>query len=180
MQLSSLLHRSVSTYIVFSTFLAPANACVPFRNSLRLKDLRLNRDPCVLQMCCWRASLLLLLTLFSLFKLSVAPHIPRSLQVLQLYVTNDIYFLHCGFRHRKYEHKLMKSLAILFQGVPPGETPHHNLYLYYLRRLWVLSTDLPMQNEVRVMLNPYDNDSRCIPPSFITTLSLTPPASHVL
>lgn len=38
----------------------------------------------------------------------------------------------------------------------------------------MLSTDLPMQNEVRVMLNPYDNDSRCIPPSFITKLSLTP------
>lgn len=59
--------------------------------------------------------------------------------------------------------------------------PHAaNLCLYYLRRLWVLSTDLPMQNEVCVMLNPYDNDSRCIPPSFITTLSLTPLASHVL
>lgn len=43
-----------------------------------------------------------------------------------------------------------------------------------------LSTGLPVQNEVRVMLNPYDNDSGCIPPSFITTLSLTPLASHVL
>lgn len=42
------------------------------------------------------------------------------------------------------------------------------------------STGSPMQNQVRVMLNPYDNDSGCIPPSFITTLSLTPLASHVL
>lgn len=76
------------------------------------------------------------------------------------------------------QHKLVK--LICFKGFHPGKTPHRNLYLYYLRRLWVLSTDLPMQNEVRVMLNPYDNDSRCIPPSFITTLSLTPLASHVL
>lgn len=36
------------------------------------------------------------------------------------------------------------------------------------------AADLPMQNEVRAMLNPYDNNSRCIPPSFIATLSLTP------
>lgn len=71
-------------------------------------------------------------------------------------------------------------LLVCFKGFHPGKTPHCNLYLYYLGRLWLLSTDLPMQNEVRVMLNPYDNDSRCIPPSFITTLSLTPLASHVL
>ncbi len=36
------------------------------------------------------------------------------------------------------------------------------------------AADLPILNEVRIMLNLYDNDSRCIPPSFIATLSLTP------
>lgn len=51
-----------------------------------------------------------------------------------------------------------------------------NLYLYYLAGVMSVkpTTDLPMQNEVRLMLNLYDDDSRCIPPSFIATLSLTP------
>lgn len=34
--------------------------------------------------------------------------------------------LDCEFRHKEYnitQHKLMKSLAILFQGVPPCQDP---------------------------------------------------------
>lgn len=55
----------------------------------------------------------------------MAHQIPGSLQVLQTCMPYNI-CLDCEFRYREYDiaqHRLMKSLAILFQGVPQWQDP---------------------------------------------------------
>lgn len=83
------------------------------------------------------------------------------------------------FKTVRTQHTTSESCDVFWSsisgGVPPWQDPTPQpVSLLPQEVVNPLSTDLPMQNEVRIMLNPYDNDSRCIPPSFITTLSLTP------